>query len=568
MVGWGGVWWGAGTLFLLLATTHADLSPNGTYVSLVEIDVSMPEPLEGDVLVMEKWHYHFEAPHSYIFRTLPAGYNSQRSTHCDAIGQIFVFDGDDLRRPLPEVAPSLYHHREGSFEVLEDPDHLHVHVYFPPTQGPKTIVLSYRVRGGVQLAMMPLLHWGSTSVDKFIWNAVAGNNPMAVHNMTMRFSSQLSPHLPPSIYARAPIASKFITSKPSMVTLDWVDKEDSFFRLTGWKEGTPPLPPHTPYNYNVYFRARDQVSLLRISTWQREHLFQNLMDQGLGLVLLFLITAPCWYLLIYRQPWVVNQGASSAQEEKGSTRSNVGGAVELRLLLDGPSGLSSDLVHLDMLQALHSGLVSYSEKQDLLTLHTEMIGRKNPLPSSLHVLFKRSSSTPTTTLRLSEYSRRVRKSWGGIRRQAMLRLCQEGWYRTSVLRVRQQYTVLVMGQWLVMGAMMASSYLFRCARWWMTSQSLYVLMSVLALLTLPGKYLLHPLTVAGVQCAQAWRAYLLSLPDDSQPQSQQQLNKTTAYEYFGWRPIPSQAKTKAWADRQSTSVQAFMKKQGWLSHRN
>ena len=389
---------------------------------------------------------------------------------------------------------------------------------------------------------MPVLHWGPTSVDKFLWNAVAGNNPMAVHNMTMKFEARLDPNLRPSIYPEAPMASKFITSQPSMVTLDLKDQENEFYRVAAWKPGSQPLAPYTPYNYNMVIRARKQQRYLRIAHWQRDLLFQNLMDQSIGFSLLAMLALPWIYLLAFRKPWVIERGSAPP------SRTSVGGAVETKLLMEGPAALTHHLVHLDLLQAIQTHSITYHAKESSLRVQ----GKVSVLPPSLQKVFG-----PKTSLSLKEYQKLVRRQWNGIKQRAMTKLCQEGWYARSAIAIQRQYSYLCVWQSLVMVTMLAYPYLLRCARWWMTSNSLYMLFAFCFVTAWPGKFLLYPLTVAGARCAAGWHHYLQELRKEEEEGAN--TSQWEAYSFFGWGAfLRSKKEFQQWARAPLSSLEELM----------
>ena len=110
---------GAGLFIFALFGVFCVAGGAGGYIDLIEIEVYVPEELKGDVLVVERWHYHFSQPSSSVSRLLPVGFSGVKGCNCDAIGNILVFDGPELSSPLPE-APFGEEPAEGTFQVIEE----------------------------------------------------------------------------------------------------------------------------------------------------------------------------------------------------------------------------------------------------------------------------------------------------------------------------------------------------------------------------------------------------------------------------------------------------------------
>ena len=62
-------------------------------VRLLEFESYFFDELDGDVLCIERWHYHFVEEQTEVHRSLPAGYSSTRRTNNDGVGNIAVLLG-------------------------------------------------------------------------------------------------------------------------------------------------------------------------------------------------------------------------------------------------------------------------------------------------------------------------------------------------------------------------------------------------------------------------------------------------------------------------------------------
>jgi len=497
-------------IFLLVTClTCCRAATNDSFIQSIHTTVFYQEELKGNLILAERWTYHFDTPHTQVFRTIPAGYSPSRQFQCDAIGNIFVLINGQY---LQETAPSLYTHTPNTFEVFEDPAHLHIYVYFPPTTGTVTITYSYEIAGGIKLSIMPLLSSGFTR-DSFTWPVVISNNPLPIHNVTLELFVKASGKVDFKT-----LSGKFLTPDEPPMQLLAADSPKSTHNFTykvTFAEGAAPIPAYTPYSFRLSMASFDMADSLKIANWHRKFLLEYVKKNLYGFTVLIFTVLPLVFWVYYRSPVYIWKGISkNSVIPKPDKLRNL---LRVRLLLDG-NLKNRELLNVQIVQWIAENVIIVNNgNMKLSPNYKSLLKNDFAAQSTLETLFYKQNSSKLTSLSVDEFKKRRNEHWNNIWNIEETALRQQGFLWKPKSSAQRDTIFFIVIEAILSISVYFIPFLNECVSYWLYSGDYQTLAGVCFVVPTIFIFEVNTRTKEGAKYYYLWKLYIehLSSKEDT-----------------------------------------------------